>query len=124
MNEVKMPKLVVTRGDGVPLPDQAAAVAEFKRQCLRTTPPSAPVGVEGLVQRLADALAMYDQNRTTMQSLAGSVSDFLHCYHSHAQQPTAVVDAAIKEVLDNERNDEAFEYAQFIANEIRKRLVR
>ena len=34
------------------------------------------------------------------------------------------VDAAIKEVLDNERNDEAFEYAQFIANEIRKRLVR
>jgi hypothetical protein len=33
------------------------------------------------------------------------------------------VDAAIKEVLDNERDDEAFEYAQFIANEIRKRLV-
>lgn len=40
------------------------------------------------------------------------------------EQNTAVVDAAIKEVLDNERDDEAFEYAQRIANEIRKRLVR
>lgn len=32
--------LIVTRGDGVPLPDQAAALEEFKRQCLRPEPAS------------------------------------------------------------------------------------
>ncbi|MBD3684148.1 hypothetical protein H3005_20045 [Stenotrophomonas sp. Br8] len=31
----ELPKLIVTRGDGIPLPDQAAAIEEFKRQCLR-----------------------------------------------------------------------------------------
>lgn len=31
----ELPKLVVTRGDGIPLPDQAAGIEEFKRQCLR-----------------------------------------------------------------------------------------
>lgn len=32
---MKESPLIVTRGDGVPLPDQRAAVEEFKRQCLR-----------------------------------------------------------------------------------------
>lgn len=33
--EVKpLPDLVVTRGDGVPLPDQSAALPEFRRRCL------------------------------------------------------------------------------------------
>ena len=31
----KASPLVVTRGDGVPLPDQAAAIEEFKRQALK-----------------------------------------------------------------------------------------
>jgi hypothetical protein len=31
--EQKLPELVVTRGDGIPLPDQKAALEEFKRQC-------------------------------------------------------------------------------------------
>lgn len=31
----ELPKLIVTRGDGIPLPDQAAGIEEFKRQCLR-----------------------------------------------------------------------------------------
>lgn len=31
-----LPDLVVTRGDGVPLPDQKAALEEFKRRCRRT----------------------------------------------------------------------------------------
>jgi|GEM_PF-5784497 len=31
----ELPALIVTRGDGIPLPDQAAAIEEFKRQCLR-----------------------------------------------------------------------------------------
>lgn len=31
----ELPKLIVTRGDGIPLPDQAAAIEEFKRQRLR-----------------------------------------------------------------------------------------
>lgn len=30
--------LIVTKGDGVPLPDQAAALAEFKRQCAKPEP--------------------------------------------------------------------------------------
>jgi hypothetical protein len=50
--------LVVTRGDGVPLPDQAAALAEFKRQCLRApAAPGAAVGVdEAMARRLDDYL--------------------------------------------------------------------
>lgn len=31
----ELPELIVTRGDGIPLPDQAAGIEEFKRQCLR-----------------------------------------------------------------------------------------
>lgn len=31
----ELPKLIVTHGDGIPLPDQAAGIEEFKRQCLR-----------------------------------------------------------------------------------------
>lgn len=31
----EVPELIVTRGDGIPLPDQAAGIEEFKRQCLR-----------------------------------------------------------------------------------------
>lgn len=37
--DCQKPRLVVTRGDGVPLPDQAAAIAEFKRQCLQLAQP-------------------------------------------------------------------------------------
>lgn len=36
---MKESPLIVTRGDGVPLPDQRAAVEEFKRQCLQPSPP-------------------------------------------------------------------------------------
>lgn len=31
----ELPDLIVTRGDGIPLPDQAAGIEEFKRRCLR-----------------------------------------------------------------------------------------
>ncbi len=31
-----LPDLVVTRGDGIPLPDQKAALEEFKKRCRRT----------------------------------------------------------------------------------------
>lgn len=31
----ELPELIVTRGDGIPLPDQAPGIEEFKRQCLR-----------------------------------------------------------------------------------------
>jgi hypothetical protein len=36
VGKIEFSPLIVTRGDGVPLPDQVAAVEEFKRQCLRS----------------------------------------------------------------------------------------
>lgn len=49
---------------------------------LYTTPPSAPEAVE----RLRLALKMHDEHRTTLQSLASSVSDFLRDYTVAQQQ--------------------------------------
>src|SRR5579859_2487232 len=39
MIEADKSPLIVTRGDGIPLADQKAAIAEFKRQCLRPSEP-------------------------------------------------------------------------------------
>lgn len=47
-----------------------------------------PAAVDGaMVERLDLALAMYEQHRTTMQSLASSVGDFLRDYRALAAQP-------------------------------------
>lgn len=39
MAELEKSPLIITRGDGVPLPDQRAALNEFKRQCLKPSDP-------------------------------------------------------------------------------------
>lgn len=44
-----LPDLIVTRGDGIPLPDQAAAIEEFKNQARRPQQPSTPGVVDGMV---------------------------------------------------------------------------
>lgn len=49
---------------------------------LAAAPKTEAQGVDLLVARLTNALTMYDQHRTTMQSLASSVGDFLRDYRA------------------------------------------
>lgn len=65
----ELPDLIVTRGDGIPLPDQAAGIEEFKRQCLRRIEAEYPhlaaqpsPGGQGDAQTIEKLRAMMDHS--------------------------------------------------------------